>query len=54
MRRLRKQEGGGIVVLASSIVIRDLLQALTEATPASSWALCLLYDPIRPAAASDR
>jgi len=54
VRQLRKQEGGGIVVLASSIVIRNLLQALTEATPTSSRALCPLYERIRPAAASDR
>jgi dihydrofolate reductase len=82
VRQLRKQEGGDIVVLASSSVIRNLLEAgeldrlsitlcpelvgagarlfsdgpagsswsLTEATPASSGALCLLYDLIRPGA----
>jgi dihydrofolate reductase len=86
VRRLRKEEGGDIVVLASSSVIRDLLEAgeldrlsitlcpelvgagtrlfgdgpagsswsLTEVTPASSGALCLLYDLIRPAAGGDR
>jgi len=80
VRQLRKQEGGDIVVLASSSVIRSLLEAgeldrlsitlcpelvgagacffgdgpagsswaLTEATPTSSGALCLLYDRIRP------
>jgi dihydrofolate reductase len=85
VRRLRKEEGGDIVVLASSSVIRDLLEAgeldrlsitlcpelvgagarlfgdgpagsswsLTEVTPASSGALCLLYDLIRPAADGD-
>jgi dihydrofolate reductase len=81
-RQLRKQEGGDIVVLASSSVVRNLLEVgkldrlsitlcpelagagtrffgdgpagsswfLTEATPTSSGALCLLYDLIRPAA----
>lgn len=82
VRQLRKQEGGDIIVLASSSIIRNLLEAgeldrlsitlcpelvgagtrffgdgpagsswsLTEATPASSGALCLRYDLIRPAA----
>ena len=82
VRRLRKEEGGDIVVLASPGVIRRLLEAgeldrlsitlcpeligagarlfgegpagsswsLAEATPASSGALCLRYDLIRPAA----
>ena len=86
VRRLRKEEGGDIVVLASGSVIRALLEAgeldrlsitlcpelvgagarlfgdgpagsswsLTEVTPASSGALCLLYDLIRPAAGRDR
>jgi len=82
VRRLRKEEGGDIVVLASPGIIRRLLEAgeldrlsitlcpeligagarlfgegpagsswsLAEATPASSGALCLRYDLIRPAA----
>ncbi len=82
VRALRKEEGGEIVVLASSSVIRVLLEAgeldrlsvtlcpelvgagarlfgdgpagsswsLTEATPTSSGAVCLLYDLIRPGA----
>ena len=82
VRRLRKEEGGDIVVLASHGVIRRLLEAgeldrlsitlcpeiigagarlfgdgpagtswsLAEAAPASSGALCLRYDLIRPAA----
>ena len=86
VRRLRKEEGGDILVLASGSVIRGLLEAgeldrlsitlcpelvgagarlfgdgpagsswsLTEVTPASSGALCLLYDLIRPAAGGDR
>ena len=86
VRRLRKEEGGDIVVLASASVIRGLLEAgeldrlsitlcpelvgagarlfgdgpagsswsLTKVTPASSGALCLLYDLIRPAAGGDR
>jgi len=86
VRRLRKEEGGDIVVLASASVIRGLLEAgeldrlsitlcpelvgagarlfgdgpagsswsLTEVTPTGSGALCLLYDLIRPTAASDR
>jgi dihydrofolate reductase len=85
VRQLRKQEGGDIVVLASSSVIRNLLEAgevdrlsitlcpelvgagarlfgdgpagsswaLTEATPTSSGALCLLYDRIRPRPAGE-
>jgi len=51
VRQLGEQESGGIV-LASSSVIRNLLQALTEATPTCSWALCLPHDLIGPAAAS--
>jgi dihydrofolate reductase len=83
VRSLRKEEGGDIIVLASSSVIRSLLEAgeldrlsvtlcpelvgagarlfgdgpagsswsLAEATPASSGAVCLRYDLIRPAAA---
>jgi dihydrofolate reductase len=86
VRRLRKEEGGDIVVLASGSIIRALLEAgeldrlsitlcpelvgagarlfgdgpagsswsLTKVTPASSGALCLLYDLIRPAAGGDR
>ena len=82
VRRLRKEEGGDVVVLASHGVIRRLLEAgeldrlsltlcpeligagarlfgdgpagsswsLAEATPASSGALCLRYDLIRPSA----
>jgi dihydrofolate reductase len=82
VRRLRMEEGGDVVVLASHGVIRRLLEAgeldrlsitlcpeligagarlfgdgpagsswsLAEATPASSGALCLRYDLIRPAA----
>ena len=82
VRRLRGQEGGDIVVLASHGIIGRLLEAgeldrlsitlcpeligagarlfgdgpagsswsLAEATPASSGALCLRYDLIRPAA----
>jgi dihydrofolate reductase len=82
VRRLRKEEGGDVVVLASHGVIRRLLEAgeldrlsltlcpeligagarlfgdgpagsswsLAEATLASSGALCLRYDLIRPAA----
>lgn len=82
IRRLRKEHGGDIVVLASHGVIRRLLEAgeldrlsitlcpeiigagarlfgdgpagsswsLAEARPASSGALCLRYDLIRPAA----
>jgi dihydrofolate reductase len=82
VRRLRKEEGGDVVVLAGHGVIRRLLEAgeldrlsltlcpeligagarlfgdgpagsswsLAEATPASSGALCLRYDLIRPAA----
>jgi dihydrofolate reductase len=82
VRSLRKEEGGDIIVLASSSVIRSLLEAgeldrlsvtlcpelvgagarlfgdgpagsswsLAEATPASSGAVCLRYDLIRPAA----
>ena len=86
IRRLRKEKGGDIVVLASGSIIRALLEAgeldrlsitlcpelvgagarlfgdgpagsswsLTKVTPASSGALCLLYDLIRPAAGGDR
>jgi dihydrofolate reductase len=82
IRRLRKEAGGDIVVLASHGIIRRLLEAgeldrlsitlcpeligagarlfgdgpagsswsLAEARPASSGALCLRYDLIRPAA----
>jgi len=82
IRRLRTEEGGDAVVLASHGVIRRLLEAgeldrlsltlcpelvgagarlfgdgpagsswsLAEATPASSGALCLRYDLIRPSA----
>jgi dihydrofolate reductase len=82
VRTLRTQEGGDIVVLASSSVIRALIEegeldrlsvtlcpelvgagarlfgdgpagsswSLTEATPTSSGAVCLLYDVIRPGA----
>ena len=82
VRRLRKEEGGDVVVLASPGVIRRLLEAgeldrlsltlcpeligagarlfgdgpagsswsLAKATPASSGALCLRYDLIRPSA----
>jgi len=82
VRRLRQEEGGDVVVLASHGVIRRLLEAgeldrlsiilcpeligagarlfgdgpagsswsLAEATPASSGALCLRYDLIRPTA----
>ena len=82
VRRLRKEEGGDVVVLASHGVIRRLLEAgeldrlsitlcpeligagarlfgdgpagsswsLAEVTPASSGALCLHYDLIRPSA----
>jgi dihydrofolate reductase len=82
VRRLRKEEGGDVVVLASHGVIRRLLEAgeldrlsltlcpeligagarlfgdgpagsswsLAEATLASSGALCLRYDLIRPSA----
>jgi len=82
VRRLRRQDGGDIVVLASHGIIGRLLEAgeldrlsitlcpeligagarlfgdgpagsswsLAEARPASSGALCLRYDLIRPAA----
>ena len=82
VQRLRKEEGGDIVVLASHGIIRRLLEAgeldrlsiilcpeligagarlfgdgpagsswsLAAAAPASSGALCLRYDLIRPAA----
>jgi len=86
VRRLRTEEGGDIVVLASHGIISRLIEAgeldrlsitlcpeligagarlfddgpagsswsLAEARPASSGALCLRYDLIRPAAGAGR